>query len=355
MHKFLTDRFLIRRDGVVRLPGRKGFFACFWLLMGICFMPTYSGLAKAGDAMDGGQKFTKTRFFRYLMEPDPQIEKAVFRKEVFSPTIPRAARVQTYRLAIEGDNYVLTTFLGKDDSEAIAGGGSFNGCAWGLENGNLIFSDSTINSNRTAVDHQDIVTRMTADLLANLGITELVRSSIAYDSKNLSFVGKDTFGEALEICLDFAGQLPKRAVIHKTLAGGVQGFIDYDYTNTFCSGELPFQFTRHFGSPDDDLGKAFCVTLMAIDVTSSRAVLDPNKLFRARSISFYSNDILYTYNAQGRAERDLTPKEIQALTSALKPSQQKILFVRITIYSVILIGFAVFISSFLINKQNKLE
>jgi hypothetical protein len=334
----------------MKASGKRAAFAlvnCACLIVLTILMPVAS-VAAVGD------DFTKTRFFQYFMDPAPPIKNAVFQKEMFSSAIPKAARIQNFRVSMEGGNYILTTFLGTNEDQPDTGGGSFKGFAWGLGNGDLILSDPTVNSNRTDIDAQETVTRMTADLLANLGIYELDRSSIAWDSNNLCFIGRDTSGDGLTISLELTNALPKRAFIRNTTKGYGKGYIEYDYTNTICNGDLPFQFTRYFGTPDNDKGKAFRVTLSSIKLTDNGLVLDPMKLLRPRFLAFYSNNVLYSYDkASGLAERIPTTEENRAFITSLRPVRHKIRSAQICIFSIMLLSLGVMIGFCFLNKQTR--
>ncbi len=304
-------------------------------------------------ASEAEEKFTQTAFFQYLVNPTPTIKNAIFQKEIFSPDIPEAARKQSFRLSMEDGNYVLTTFLGTNVNQTATGGGSFNGSAWGLVNAFLILSDPAINSNPTSIDHQEVVTKMTADIMANLGIPELERSTIAWDSRTFCFFGRDTSGNGLKISLELVNQLPKRVVILNAVTGEVKAFIDYEYTNSFCNGELPFEFTRHFGAPGHDLGKSFCVTLSSMELTADGQILDPTKLFRPRFTAFYSNDVLYTHNASGKTQKILTTAENNALVASLGPRREKMFSFRIVIFSIIFVSLAALAKYCLFHKNAK--
>lgn len=127
--------------------------------------------------------FTQTRFYQFLTDPNPSITNAVFRKEMFALEIPEAARKQTFCLAKVGNDYVFNVLVGTNDSEVAMAAGSYKGRAWGIINGGLTFSDPAINEQGTSIAAQEFVTRMQANLLLNLGITELVRSSLDWTVK----------------------------------------------------------------------------------------------------------------------------------------------------------------------------
>ena len=165
---------------------------------------------------------------------------------------------------------------------------------------------------------------MTANLVMNLGVTELVRSSLEWDEKNRYFVGKATSGAELVITFEFTDGLPKRAIIVNPLKGGPMAFIDYEYSQSIFNGELPHSFTRHSGSPSHDLGKAFLVDLLVMELATNRPagmVLDPLALFHPRTTSFYSNDLTYMLAASGKTTKALTIAEYEASLASIRGSK----------------------------------
>ncbi len=315
--------------------------------------------AKAYGAETHGA-FSNTRFYQFFTDPQPTIQRAVFKKEMFSSEIPEQARKQTFCLDKEGDDYILRVLAGTNANEAAMSVGSYKGRSWGLINNELTFSDPAINKRLTPIAGQESVTRMTANLLINLGITELVRSSLVWDEKNRHFVGKSTSGGELIIGFEFANQLPKRALIISAVQGGVAAFIDYEYSSAIFNGEIPFRFSRHFGSPAHDMGKAFLVELLEVDSRNNKTAgldLDPVSAFRPRTTGFYSNDMVYTLGASGKPTRALTMTEYQTSLASLESNKRSKNTIggRIFVFSALGLGLVALIGFLVRTKKQQKE
>jgi len=301
----------------------------------------------------GTVDFTRTRFYQFFTDPNPSITNVVFRKEMFSLEIPEAARKQTFCLTKVGDDYLFNVLVGTNDSEVAMAAGSYKSRAWGIINGDLTFSDPAINKQGTPIAGQEFVTRMTANLLLNLGITELVRSSLEWDDTNRRFVGTSTSGGHLIIAFEYADRLPKRAIILNGENGLTKAFIDYEYSQAICNGEIPFRFSRHRGSPTHDVGRDFAVELIKMGFASDRSrdiVLDPVAVFHPRSTGYYSNGVMFTVGASGKARKVMTMAEYQA-SLPHKISPTKVFGARIFVYSAMSLGLVALIRFLLQNNK----
>jgi hypothetical protein len=266
---------------------------------------------------DDNRPFTESHFYRFLTEAQPSVNKAIFRKEMFSDEIPVAARKQIFLLRKIRNDYVLGVLASTNESSTVLSAGSFKGRSWGMVNSILTYSDPGINPDKTPIAAQESITRMTANLFLNLGITELVRSTLQWDSANLQFTGKASSGGEMLIKFEFSNQLPQRAIILNSLGGAV-AYIDYEYSKLFSEGRLPHKFSRFFGSPQKNMGQAFSVELLEIDyATDPGMVLDPVNLFHPKTTSYYSNGMVYTVGKSGKPVKVLTAAEYETTMSAI--------------------------------------
>ena len=192
--------------------------------------------------------FTKTFFYQFFTEARSNVASAIFRKEIFLSEVPEGARNQTFSLRKKGDDYLLGILTGTNESTAAMYAGAYKGRSWELINNNLTLSDPTINQSITPISALEGVTRMTLNLLLNLGITELIRASLVWDDNKYQFVARSTDGKELIIGFEYTNQLPMRAIIRNAVDGREFAYVDYEYSGAICKGELPFRFTRHSGS-----------------------------------------------------------------------------------------------------------
>lgn len=305
------------------------------------------------SAAENANTFTKSRFYQFFTDPNPSVRKVIFLKEMFSANIPESSRKQIFSLSKTGDDYMLSALAGTNDSAVQFSIGAYKGRAWVFVgvNSQLTVSDPAINTKLTPISAQESATRIAVNGLINLGITEFLRGSLEWDGKNSHFIGKSTSGDDIIITFELTNHLPKRAIILNG-AGITQAYVDYEYSNAICNGELPFRFSRHIGSPEHELAHAFQVELLEAEFESNKAVendLSPANVLHPKETGFYSNGLLYAIQASGKATKVLTVAESQAALAGPKKSFAGRVFV-FSAMALGLVALAIFVSR--TNKKN---
>jgi len=304
-----------------------------------------------------------TRFFKFLSDPQPAITRAVFEKELAienlqkdltDKTIPTATHKQFFSLTADGENYVLGMFADSNRTAIAGSTGAYQKKAWNVLDGSFTSADPAINSKTNLLTAEESVTRLTANLFINLGITELVRDSLAPGKKKNQFFARATDGERLT--LDFKMEptsvAPSRVIIGNGPVGIPIAYIDYDYSTNLTNGELPSSFTRHNCAFTNDLGWVFKVQVFELTPSPDHlapAALDPVQLFKPQYTAFYSNDILYNLTKSGRAEKILTTEEFQKTI----PKGDHHTGTKIFAATVIVVGVAVFVWSLFSKPKAK--
>lgn len=324
---------------------------------------TVLGLALSSRSIQGAEaksdnEFTKTLFYEFLTTPDPTIKSAIFRKEIFISKVPEDARIQTFLVKRTGGSYLLGILTGTNEESAILYSGLYKGRSWQMLDNNLTLSDPTINPSGTPISAQAGITAMTVNLFLNLGITELVRSSLVWDRENQQLVGNTSDGHQIIIGFEFTDKdrPPLRSVI-RNAEGRESAYVDYEYSAGILGGRIPFRFTRHIGSKNEDLGKTFTVDITKIDLSKTiniESAINPLLLFGASTIAFYSNSMIYSLNKNGQSKKVITSSEYQKQMEATTISPVRRTAARIVVYlvfavSLLALGFFLFKKT---NKQN---
>jgi len=299
------------------------------------------------------EDFTKGAFYKFVTEPNVTVSRVKFRKEVFISEVPEGARNQVFLLKKVGDDYLLSVLSGTNDESSVVSAGMYKGRSWGVTYNEITFSDRSLNETITPIAAQESVTRLTGNLVLSLGIMELIRGSLIWDEKNSLFIGKSTSGGDLVIRFELSDHLPKRAIIQDGFGGHEIAYIDYEYSKDLGGGALPYRFTRYFGSPENNQGRSFRVELLEADLTPNQVaqiILDPMAVFHPKTVSFYSNNMVWTVEASGKVTKPMTIAEYQRSLNSKQPNKS---FATRTIV-VMTIGFGVVVLVFsLVREKNK--
>lgn len=305
----------------------------------------------------GVKDFASTKFYQILTSQDIIIKGAEFQRVNFSTDIPEAARSQFFSLTKNGSDYVLLVMAGTNNGGVRMAAGLFRGSAWGIVNGDLTFSDPKINNQQTPISGQEIISKMSANQLLSLGFYEFAQGSGMWDEQFRKLIGKSTSGEDLIITFEFKDGLPHRGILSDAVGGRGRAFVDYQYSPQIDGGTFPCSFVRHIGSPTNDLGKAFAINVLKLQWDNellNQDFLDPSKLFKPKSVGFYSNGVTYTIDPIKGVQKVMTMEEYQDFLKKNSPtsveSNSRARIIIVFLMSVVTLSFIFFGVSKLKNK-----
>jgi hypothetical protein len=303
----------------VVLPNSPLRATTLWKLLGwlIWYSAAMGGLCAADRQPPLLGSGTRALTYRSLLDNSCVIQNAVFEKEVFLSGIPPAARKQTFSLKLSGGDYMLSVVQAGTGAETGVHVGHFRGLAWEASNGDLTLFDPDLNKKPAAVAGTEAVTRMTANLFMNLGITEMVRHTAVWDDTQSRIVAQSTGGG--EILVEFEREVgatvPARAAIRHAPGGEEYAYVRFRYDPKVYGGKVPIEFTRfHVGAPTEEVGKMFTVRLLKLELAERplpAEALDPRKALTYKSSLVYSNDALYWIRKSGSPQRVLTSDEVR--------------------------------------------
>ncbi len=278
--------------------------ACGSLLAQVPSLPP--SVARPGTAL---VSFT----YRSVLDSACVVRSAIFEKEVFIANIPAAARKQVFSLRLSGEDYLLSVLASPEGPETGIAGGSFGSLVWEANNGNLTLFNPRVNGRSAPVTATEVVTRLTANTLINLGVTEMVRGTAVWDKTGNQLVAESTFGGQIVVEFNADKGVPTRAVIKRGSPSEEFSYVLYSYDPRFLGGQFPAEFTRfRSGAPSEELGKMFTVRVKTLELGErplAPETLDPRKAIAFKTTYFYSNDIMYWAGKSNRPQRVLTAEE----------------------------------------------
>lgn len=251
--------------------------------------------------------------YRSVLDSSCVVRSAIFEKEVFIANIPAAARKQVFSLRLSGEDYLLSVLSSPEGPETGIAGGSFGSLVWEANNGNLTLFNPQENKQSASVAATEVVTRLTANTLINLGVTEIVRGTAVWDKTRNQLVAESTFGGQIVVEFNEDKGVPNRAAIKRGSPSEEVSYVLYSYDASFLGGQFPVEFTRfHSGAPSEEVGKMFTVRVKSLELAErplAPETLDPRKAIAFKTTFFYSNDVMYWAGKSNRPQRVLTAEE----------------------------------------------
>ncbi len=276
--------------------------------------------------------------FESLLVHPPMTIDATFEKEMFSESVPEPARKQGFAVKVNADDYLLRVLA--DGSPTGIYGGRFRGTRWEMHAGQLTMSDPGLNQSGSPLDGVELVTRMTANMVVNMGLFELAPRSSIWDVSQHRLVGQTMDGQQLVVHFTYEAELPKEATIREGTSDYAIGSITYHYVPDFHEGRLPVEFTRFV--PADakrEKTKLFTVRIQklefsddppASDEMNPRVALSPGLKIAA----MYSNSVLHLVDNSGKIARAQTAGEVNEQVAKMqgKRGRHSGSFVRICLF-----------------------
>jgi len=290
---------------------------------------------------------TKTGFtssgvtFESLLEHPPVIADVIFEKEMFPESVPEAARKQVFEVKLDGDNYFLSAFAGDMPSDTY--GGRFGGVRWEVHGGYLTKSDPELNQLGSPLDGVEWVTRMTANMVINMGLFELIPGSAIWDAAQHRVVGRMSDGRQILAQFTYVAGLPTQCTIKEGTAGHSIGSITYQYRPDFHGGRLPIEFTR---SADADAkyeqSKLFTIRIRKLEFSTGPIpadIMNPVSALgqKLKGVAMYSNSVLYLVGDSGKITRAQTAEEVNEQVAKMQGTRwsRASLFARLCVFAVL--------------------
>jgi RNA polymerase sigma factor (sigma-70 family) len=258
-----------------------------------------------------------------LLEKIPNVANAIFEREMFAKKIPAAARKQTFSFRRDGDNYLLGV-----DGGAGHQIGRFGGIVWLTHMGHLTEYDPKINNNGGGdgglVAMESAQKRM-LNLFLTLGITDMQPGTAIWDENRQRFTGRMEDGTKITVDTKLENGVPSVATILRS-DGQAFASVRYKYAPTFYEGQVPVEFTRYWGNFTEDDKKVFTVRVQSLEISDEHldtALIDPSKVFPRDKRVFYSNNVPYWIESNGKASRVLTMDEYKQQMEMIKAKEAK--------------------------------
>ena len=258
-------------------------------------------------------------FYTFLKQT-PIISKAVFERELSQRETPDESLRQTFEFSLDGSNYLSAI---RDEAGSTPGnefgGGKYGQLYWIRQFGNLQLFDLSLNKMEGNNGNLPAFAEFhlgSLNQLVHLGVLVIdPGSTLSWSDSGKQFFAKGLNGQ--NVTVEFGGEGSPTSALVAAEINHVTNYwtIVYKYSSGFNEGRFPYEFALYRGATADKKNKLSVVRVQSIEIATNHLpaeILDPRKVYQTPAINsrvglatsiFYSNNIMYSTDANGRVYR----------------------------------------------------